>query len=128
MAETSGIERLLVELDERGYDILIGPDLIARAGAEILPLLRRRQAVIVTDETVARHHLAPLRASLAEHGIAERTVVLPPGASRQLGRRQHRDQHRGGQEPARRLLPAAPRAGGHREPCDTAASRSARRI
>jgi 3-dehydroquinate synthase len=76
---TGQVERLRVELGERGYDILVGPELIGRAGAEILPLLRRRQAVIVTDETVARHHLAPLRASLAEHGIAERAVVLPPG-------------------------------------------------
>src|SRR6266702_4567464 len=76
---TGAIERLRVELGERGYDILVGPGLIGRAGAEILPLLRRRQAVIVTDETVARHHLAPLRASLAKHGIAQRAVVLPPG-------------------------------------------------
>jgi 3-dehydroquinate synthase len=77
--ETGAIERLRVELGERGYDILVGPGLIGRAGAEILPLLRRRQAVIVTDETVARHHLAPLSASLAEQGIAQRAVVLPPG-------------------------------------------------
>src|SRR6266705_2900650 len=48
MAETSGIERLRVELDERGYDILIGPDLIGRAGAEMLPLMRRRQTAINT--------------------------------------------------------------------------------
>ena len=78
-AQATAIERLRVELGERGYDILVGPGLIGRAGAEILPLLRRRQAVIVTDKTVARHHLAPLSASLAEHGIAHRTVVLPPG-------------------------------------------------
>ena len=45
----------------------------------MLPLMRRRQAVIVTDENVARHHLAPLRASLAEHGIAQHAIVLPPG-------------------------------------------------
>jgi 3-dehydroquinate synthase len=77
--ETGTIERLRVELGERAYDILVGPGLIGRAGAKILPLLRRRQAVIVTDETVARHHLAPLCASLAEHGIAQRAVVLPPG-------------------------------------------------
>jgi len=77
--ETSATERLRVELGERGYDILVGSGLIGRAGAEILPLLRRRQAVIVTDETVARHHLAPLSASLAEAGIAQRAVVLPPG-------------------------------------------------
>jgi len=74
----SAIKRLRVELGERGYDILVGPGLIGHAGAEILPLLRRRQVVIVTDETVARISDA-LRASLAEHGIAERAVVLPPG-------------------------------------------------
>src|SRR5258708_701545 len=76
---TGAIERLRVELGERGYDILVGPGLIGRAGGEILPLLRRRQAGIVTDEIVAPHHLAPLCARLAEHGIAERPVVLPPG-------------------------------------------------
>ncbi len=76
---TGAIDQLRVELGERGYDILIGPGLIGRAGALILPLLRRRQVVIVTDETVARHHLAPLAASLAEHGIAHHAVVLPPG-------------------------------------------------
>jgi 3-dehydroquinate synthase len=75
----SAIERLRVDLGERGYDILVGPGLIGRAGAKILPLLRRRQVVIVTDATVARHHLAPLCASLEEHGIAQRTIVLPPG-------------------------------------------------
>jgi len=75
----SAIEKLRVELGERGYDILVGPGLIARAGAEILPLMRRRQAVVITDETVARHHLAALRASLAEHGIAHHAIILPPG-------------------------------------------------
>src|SRR5438105_1341074 len=79
MAESNSIERLRVELDDRGYDILVGPGLIARAGAEILPLMRRRQAVIITDETVARHHLEPLRRSLDERGIAHHAVILPPG-------------------------------------------------
>lgn len=80
MTKRSGeIERLRVELGDRSYDILIGAGLIARAGAEILPLMRRRQAVIVTDETVARHHLAPLRATFQEHGIVHDVVVLPSG-------------------------------------------------
>jgi len=73
------IETLRVELGDRAYDILIGPALIGRAGGHILPLLRRKQALIVTDEHVARHHLAPLRASLAACGIAERAIILPPG-------------------------------------------------
>ncbi|MBV9017759.1 MAG: 3-dehydroquinate synthase [Alphaproteobacteria bacterium] len=78
-AKFEQVERLRVELGHRSYDILIGPGLIARAGAEILPLMRRRQAVIVTDETVARHHLAPLRASFEEHGIICHIMTLPSG-------------------------------------------------
>jgi 3-dehydroquinate synthase len=77
--KSRGVERLRVELDDRGYDILIGPGLIARAGAEILPLMRRRQAVIITDETVADHHLVSLRASLEAEGISQQAIVLPPG-------------------------------------------------
>ena len=76
---TNEVERLRVELGDRAYDILVGPRLIERAGREILPLLRRRQVVIVSDETVARHYLAPLRDSLSEAGIAHHTVLLPPG-------------------------------------------------
>ena len=78
-AESAGVERLRVELGDRSYDILIGRGLIARSGFEILPLMRRRQAVIVTDDTVARYHLAPLRASFEEHGIVQHAVVLPSG-------------------------------------------------
>ena len=75
----SGTERLRVALGERAYEIVVGPGLIETAGREVLPLMRRRHAVIVTDENVAAHWLAPLRDSLAEAGIAQHTVVLPPG-------------------------------------------------
>ncbi len=75
----AAVERLRVELADRAYDILIGPGLIARAGAAILPLMRRRQAVVVTDESVAPLYLAPLRDSLAAAGIETQAVVLPPG-------------------------------------------------
>jgi 3-dehydroquinate synthase len=73
------VDRLRVALGDRAYDILIGPRLIATAGTRILPLMRRKQAVIVTDETVARAHLAPLAASLGAAGIEHQTIVLPPG-------------------------------------------------
>jgi 3-dehydroquinate synthase len=73
------IEKLRVELGERAYEILVGPQLIERAGNEILPLLRRRQVVIVSDETVAGNYLAPLRDSLSEVGIAHHAVLLPSG-------------------------------------------------
>ncbi|HYZ42860.1 MAG TPA: iron-containing alcohol dehydrogenase, partial [Stellaceae bacterium] len=73
------IERLRVELGERGYDILVGPRLVECAGREISPLLRRRQAVIVSDEIVAGHYLAALRDSLTEAGIAHHAVLVPAG-------------------------------------------------
>src|SRR6267142_2799928 len=76
---TSEVERLRVELGERAYEILVGPRLIENAGREILPLLRRRQAVIVSDENVARHCLPVLRDSLVEAGISHHTVLLPAG-------------------------------------------------
>jgi 3-dehydroquinate synthase len=76
---SGAIDRLRVELGERSYDILVGPGLIAQAGEHILPLLRRRQAVVVTDALVARAHLQPLVASLESAGIAHHAIVLPPG-------------------------------------------------
>jgi 3-dehydroquinate synthase len=73
------IERLHVELDARGYDILVGPGLIAAAGRHIVPLMRRKQAVVVTDEIVAKAHLQPLLDSLDAAGISHHSIVLPPG-------------------------------------------------
>jgi 3-dehydroquinate synthase len=73
------VERLRVELDERGYDILVGAGLIADAGETIRPLMRRKQAVVITDATVAEAHLKPLLDSLVGAGIACHAIVLPPG-------------------------------------------------
>ena len=77
-AET-GTERLRVALGERGYDIVVGPGLIAAAG-------RRDPAADAAPPRRHRHRrerraalLAPLRDSLAAAGIAQHTVVLPPG-------------------------------------------------
>ncbi|MFC3058138.1 3-dehydroquinate synthase [Paenirhodobacter populi] len=66
-----------VELGERAYDVRIGSGLIAQAGAEIAPLLRRPRVAIITDETVARMHLEELRAGLG--GIEAVSLALPAG-------------------------------------------------
>ncbi|MGH7112297.1 MAG: 3-dehydroquinate synthase [Stellaceae bacterium] len=76
---TAAAETLRVELGERSYDILVGTGLIEHAGSAMRPLLRRPQAVVVTDETVAPHWLPALRDSLAAAGIAQHAVLLPPG-------------------------------------------------
>ncbi|WP_233544804.1 3-dehydroquinate synthase [Pseudooceanicola sediminis] len=74
-------EKLRVELGERGYEILIGPGLLAEAGAHIAPLLRRPRVAVLTDETVAALHLETLRAGLAEAGIDMVSLALPAGES-----------------------------------------------
>ncbi|MBY5448611.1 3-dehydroquinate synthase [Rhizobium leguminosarum] len=73
------IRTVHVPLGERAYDILIGPGLIARAGAEIASRLKGRKAAVITDENVAPPYLKALVASLDEAGIASAEVVLPAG-------------------------------------------------
>jgi 3-dehydroquinate synthase len=68
-----------VALGDRSYEVRIGPGLIDRAGAEIVPLLKRRRAAVVTDETVAPLHLARLVAALEAEGITVATLSLPAG-------------------------------------------------
>lgn len=68
-----------VELGERAYDVEIGSDLIASAGARIQPLLARPKVWIVTEQTVAALHLDALRAGLDAAKIAHEALILPPG-------------------------------------------------
>jgi 3-dehydroquinate synthase len=76
----SGDERLAVSLGERSYDIVVGSGLLARAGSELAPVLRRPDTIIVTDANLAdTPHLGVLERSLAAAGIARRRIVLPSG-------------------------------------------------
>ena len=59
-----------VALGERAYDIAIGRGLLASLGARMAALRPGARAAIVTDETVARHHLAAAEAALTAAGIA----------------------------------------------------------
>ena len=68
-----------VPLGDRAYDVHIGPDLLARSGALIAPLLRRPRVAVITDANVARLHLDRLCAGLAAAGITMEALVLPPG-------------------------------------------------
>jgi 3-dehydroquinate synthase len=68
-----------VALAGRPYDIIVGPGLLAGAGARLRPLMTGRLAIVVTDATVAPLHLEPVRRSLAGADIARREVVLEPG-------------------------------------------------
>ncbi|MBB3915696.1 3-dehydroquinate synthase [Rhizobium fabae] len=79
ITSTPAVQTVHVPLGERAYDILIGPGLIARAGAEISSRLKGRKAAVVTDEHVAPLYLEALVASLDAAGIVAAKVVLPAG-------------------------------------------------
>ncbi len=68
-----------VDLPGREYDILIGPDLLAGIGDAIKPFGGRKHLAIVTDETVASHHLHRLQAGLEAAGFTSEALALPPG-------------------------------------------------
>jgi 3-dehydroquinate synthase len=73
------METVRVELGERSYDVRIGRGLLARAGAELVPLLARPRVAIVTDEIVAGLHLAALQDGLSAAGITSSALALPAG-------------------------------------------------
>lgn len=80
LAATSRAARVVpVALGARSYDVLIGPDLLAEAGRLIAGRLGKAKCGIVTDENVARHHLASLEASLKAEGRFAGSIVLKPG-------------------------------------------------
>jgi 3-dehydroquinate synthase len=68
-----------VALGERSYDIIIGRDRLASLGEKIAALRPGAKAAIVSDEMVARHHLAATEAALAAAGIGAASVTVPAG-------------------------------------------------
>ncbi|MCE9522754.1 MAG: 3-dehydroquinate synthase [Alphaproteobacteria bacterium] len=72
-------ERLRVDLGGRAYDILVGAGVLASAGMEIAALKRGRRVFIVSDDNVARLHLAALTRALDAVGLTHVASVLPPG-------------------------------------------------
>ena len=72
-------ETVHVPLGARAYDVLIGPGLLAEAGALIAPMLPRPRVAVVTETRVGALHLDSLRAGLAAEGIEAVALELPPG-------------------------------------------------
>jgi 3-dehydroquinate synthase len=68
-----------VALGARAYDIAIGRGLIAELGKRIAVLKPGASAAIVVDETVAKHHLKAVEATLAAAGIRAIPIIVPPG-------------------------------------------------
>ena len=68
-----------VALGARSYDIVIGRGLIASLGMRVAALRAGANVAIVTDENVARLHLAAVEAALAGSAIAASRIIVSPG-------------------------------------------------
>lgn len=79
MTLNPSVETVHVPLGDRAYDVLVGPGLLAEAGALIAPLLKRPRVAVVSDENVAALHLDTLRAGLAAADIDMVSMTLPAG-------------------------------------------------
>ena len=79
IAGAEGPTQVPVALGDRSYDILIGPGLIAGAGAMLAERFPGRAVAIVTDETVGALHAPALEASLATAGLRHVRITVPAG-------------------------------------------------
>lgn len=79
MSDDSLIQTVHVELAERSYDIIIGPDVLSSAGERIKQVLPNARCAVVTDENLAALHLQTLLDNLAQAGIDAAPIILPAG-------------------------------------------------
>jgi 3-dehydroquinate synthase len=80
-AQPRGSEPIVVPvaLGARAYDIVIGRGGLASLGARIKALRPGAKTTIVTDTTVAKHHLDAAEAALQSAGVEASRIVVPPG-------------------------------------------------
>lgn len=71
------MRRVVVELGDRAYEIVIGQGL--RRRWDVLDGIATRSAVIVTNTTVAPLYLADVRREFEANGVALTPVILPDG-------------------------------------------------
>ncbi len=67
-----------VSLGDRSYEVLIGPGLLTDF-ERVISRLDAHKCGIVTDENVAKRHLAGIETALKAAGKYADTIVLPPG-------------------------------------------------
>jgi 3-dehydroquinate synthase len=70
-----------VALGERAYDIVIGRGILASLGTRAVALKPGAKAAIISDEAVARLHLAAAEGALARAGISCATIIVRQGES-----------------------------------------------
>ena len=78
-AAPAGVTTVAVPLPGAAYDILIGPGLIGRAGAEIAARFPGVRVSVVTDDEVNHAHGEALVSSLGRAGLEPELIVVPAG-------------------------------------------------
>src|SRR5258706_5590793 len=68
-----------VALGERGYEIVIGRDVLQSLGARVAALRPGARVAVVTDRNVAKHWLEKTEASLSAAGIAVSRIIVDEG-------------------------------------------------
>ena len=71
--------RVTVDVPGRSYDVVIGPGVLAEAGAHLPPLPRAEKVFVVADHTVAGLYLEPLSAGLSARGLRPIHLGVPEG-------------------------------------------------
>jgi shikimate kinase/3-dehydroquinate synthase len=79
LLEWKPARRLHVVLSSTSYDVVIGDNLLSRAGALLAPRMPQKRAVVVTDRTVAGLHLQTLLDGLAQTAIQASSIVVEGG-------------------------------------------------
>jgi len=72
------MQTLTVGLGERSYPIHIGSGLLSCTDL-LLPHLPHKRAAVVTNTTVKKWYLEPLRTMLQSHGVETIPIILPDG-------------------------------------------------
>jgi shikimate kinase/3-dehydroquinate synthase len=86
LADWKPARRLHVVLSSNSYEVVIGDNLIARAGSLLAPILPQKRAVVITDQNVAALHLQTLMDGLAETAISATPIVVKGGeTSKSMG-------------------------------------------
>jgi len=73
------VEKLNVALAGRGYEILVGERLLSQAGEYILPVLKGKNVIIISDANVSRFYLHRLSNALEAAKIPFRYLIVPAG-------------------------------------------------
>lgn len=73
------LKELEVALEARSYQIEIGTGLLEQCGEKIAPLVKGRQAAVVTDSNVGPLYSAMVQKSLEQQGFAVTVVTIPAG-------------------------------------------------